>query len=141
MSDYNNYGAKVEIDDGASNAYAVLANVIDLMPFGMKRTTTERKYLDAATLGLPSVSGTIDLGTIEVTVAYTTATLSRLNGLITAGNQGTEKHIKVTYPDGTTVVNTVLPKECTTPNMDDPDKETTIKFVAKVNSLPTVTAP
>ena len=98
------YGSQVYIDDGASNAYVQVFNVVSIDPGSEKLNTVESKYLEIADSVIRKVPTLFDGGTIMIKQQFSNAGFARINTLKTAK---THSHVKVTIDDdstGTTII-------------------------------------
>jgi len=86
-------GDKVEIDDGAANAYQLVPNLVDIdCPDPMLGAAVSKRLNSGGVL--TKVATVKDPGELKFTWEYDQATMTRLNNL-----KGTAKNFKVTIKD------------------------------------------
>jgi hypothetical protein len=86
-------GDKVEIDDGASNAYAIVPDLTDIdVPDEMLGVAVSKRLNSGGRLTKVTTVG--DPGELKFTWEFSQVTMTRLNGL-----KGTQKNFKVTMLD------------------------------------------
>jgi len=92
------FTAKLELNDGSSNAYAVVDETTMITLPAQDVTTVETTYLGLTTPCKTFTPGLTDSGTLSFECNYTEATYSRLQAV-----RGKLKHTTIIPPSGTDV--------------------------------------
>lgn len=92
-------GMLLEVNDGASNAFAAIDTLSDLTPPGAQVKKIERKRLSAVGYVEMVPGPRLDLGECTFSYEITDVLQARLTGLMSV-SPGTSKNWRVTYPDG-----------------------------------------
>lgn len=92
------FTAKLEVNDGSSNAYAVIDQATTITLPSQDTTSVETTYLGLSTPHKTFTPGLTDAGTLSFECNYTSATYARLQGLL-----GKLKHDSRIPPTGTDV--------------------------------------
>jgi hypothetical protein len=90
-------GAQVEINDGASNAFAVWNDVLDIEPNDDAFNVQESKRLNITSRRVTKVLGVQTPGQLVVTYEFTKTEYTRIEALKTAM---VAKSFKITLPEG-----------------------------------------
>src|SRR5262249_40508397 len=100
------YNTLIFIDDGASNAYTAVDNVVSADPAAEKLNTVESKRLTISGAIIVHVPTLFDPGEITIQQQFTQLGFSRMEGL---RKNKTKKNLKVTLPDDTSTTTTISP--------------------------------
>lgn len=92
-------GSKVEINDGAADAFEVVTNVTSLGVPDIILNVTESKRLNITNGTIRKVPTMFDRGTVQITYEFSSTEKDRLDGLRDAK---TEKSFRFTLEFGTT---------------------------------------